>query len=389
MSKKRIERIHELTGIVLDGLNGNTFSWGDGQRTSWVPILREIGITLITKTQIQKRGLVLKRGAKPVGTAYFGAPIKRYADLYVLEVQCTKPKKPDTDCWLFLDCEIVTGKPLEKCPNRKQCKQNALHSSNRKCELPFGFRVQDGKTYLAASPRMPEEAKSVGWHPAIELFYEYKDGILLIGKSFFGNRLTIPEEAKALGFAQAEEPCYGYSDNYLHVFKYPSVGTEFPAKFIEAGWYPAIDLPYYIHPDWGNWANPNSRKFSVLEVKFDVDAPERAETIAHGWYPAQKIKLFKKAGIPDSARWGGCKDVQDYDCPECKEGVMRYYGLIKGDKEKASRVEQVSTIHGDYLDLMQAWKCQICGNEHTIVYEDYYAKKSTSTDYDDYEDDDN
>lgn len=92
MSKKRIEQLHSLTGMVLKGLNGNPFNWGDTQRKSWIPILKKIDITLVTKTQIEKQGLILKRGAKPVGTAYFGSPIKKYADLYVLEIQCTQPK---------------------------------------------------------------------------------------------------------------------------------------------------------------------------------------------------------------------------------------------------------------------------------------------------------
>ncbi|MBD2451158.1 hypothetical protein H6G76_29315 [Nostoc sp. FACHB-152] len=281
MSKKRLERIHELTEIVLNGLNGKPFSWGDGQRTAWVPLLQEIGITLITKTQIQKRGLVLKRGAKPVGKAYFGSPIKRYADLYVMEVQCTEPKKPDTDCWLFLDCEVMTGKPPGKCPNYKQCKQNALHSSNRTCILPFSYT---NKTCLVVNQNISEEAKSGGWHPAVGLFYEYEDKTLLVGKKYW----TVPESAQALGFAKAEATPYWLNSKpgYLYVTRY-TPASEYPSKFKEAGWYPSIDLPYSIHPDWDDWKN--EQKISILEVDFNVDAPEYIEAIAQGWYPAQKI----------------------------------------------------------------------------------------------------
>jgi hypothetical protein len=31
-------------------------------------------------------------------------------------------------CWQFLDCEILTGIPANKCPNAESCKNNALES---------------------------------------------------------------------------------------------------------------------------------------------------------------------------------------------------------------------------------------------------------------------
>lgn len=40
-------------------------------------------------------------------------------------------------CWLFLDCEILTGIPAEECPNAESCKHNALESQNRWCFLPY------------------------------------------------------------------------------------------------------------------------------------------------------------------------------------------------------------------------------------------------------------
>ena len=287
-----IQRLHELLGIVLNGLDGQPFSWGDGQRQAWVPILKAAGVTLITKTQIEKHGYRLKRGAKPVGSAYFGAPIKRYADLYVLEVQCVKPKPPETDCWLFLDCEQMTGKPPEKCPNRKQCKQNALHTSNRSCNLPYQrwlptpdqlFSIPTLQVLNSAS----EEARAAGWHPTFDLFYEYRHGGMWVGRFFNGGSPRIPEEAQALGFATAEDTPYWLNSKpgYLFVTITASGGERYPAKFKDAGWYPAIALPYYIMPDW------NLGSVSVLKVSFPIDDPDYQDAIAAGWYPASELPI--------------------------------------------------------------------------------------------------
>jgi hypothetical protein len=89
-TKQKLERIHELIGKVLSGLEGKPFAWGDGQRNAWISMLQEFNITLVTQTGLKKRGYRLKRGAKPVGSAYFGAPLQIHADLYVLQIQCVK-----------------------------------------------------------------------------------------------------------------------------------------------------------------------------------------------------------------------------------------------------------------------------------------------------------
>lgn len=290
--RRRIQRLHELLGTVLKGLDGQPFTWGNGQRMAWTPILREAGVNLVTKTQIEKRGLRLKRGAKPVGWAYFGAPIQRYADLYVLEVQCVKPKPPDTDCWLFLDCFEMTGRPPEKCPNRKQCKQNALHSSNRSCSLPYQRWLPE-RDQLFSIPTLQvlksasEEARAAGWHPTVDFFYEYRDGGLWIGRFFNGGLPKIPEEARALGFATAEDTPYWLNSKpgYLFVTHTAPGGKFYPAKFKNAGWYPAVDLPYYILPDWSD------KSVSVLTVSFPLDDPDYQDAIAAGWHPACELPI--------------------------------------------------------------------------------------------------
>lgn len=91
--RDRITVIRAVLDEVSQGLAGKPFRWGDGERSAWQPLCEQLGITLVTPTQIKKRGYRLKRGAVPVGSAYFAAPIQIYADLYVLECQCTPIKK--------------------------------------------------------------------------------------------------------------------------------------------------------------------------------------------------------------------------------------------------------------------------------------------------------
>lgn len=90
MNLKQLITLQNLTYTLLLGIEGNRFSWGQGQRRAWVPILAKIGIILVTKTQINKRGYRLKRNQKPVGTVYFGAPIQCNAEVFILEIQCVK-----------------------------------------------------------------------------------------------------------------------------------------------------------------------------------------------------------------------------------------------------------------------------------------------------------
>ena len=73
---------------IADGLRGAPFRWGEGERRHYVAKAAALGVTLVTVSGAKKMGRALRKGAKPVGTAYFGAPIRRHADLYVLECQC-------------------------------------------------------------------------------------------------------------------------------------------------------------------------------------------------------------------------------------------------------------------------------------------------------------
>lgn len=78
---------------IKAGLGGQPFQWGDAERKNYTLRAASLGVTLVTATAMKKRGCELKRNARPVGRAYFAAPLRRYADLYVLECQC-KPCSP-------------------------------------------------------------------------------------------------------------------------------------------------------------------------------------------------------------------------------------------------------------------------------------------------------
>lgn len=75
-------------GEVIHGLQGAPFHWRgvDGQHN--LPRLADMGVTLVSKSHAERLGYRLKRDAQPVGSRYFGAPISRQADVYVLECQC-------------------------------------------------------------------------------------------------------------------------------------------------------------------------------------------------------------------------------------------------------------------------------------------------------------
>lgn len=77
-----------VLNAVINGLDGQPFRWEScGASESYVRLLRELGITLVTRTWLEKRGYKLNRGAKPVGAIKYCSPINAMADVYVLECQ--------------------------------------------------------------------------------------------------------------------------------------------------------------------------------------------------------------------------------------------------------------------------------------------------------------
>ena len=91
LTRKQILKLYELLREVEGSLRYKRgFRWGQGVRGTWTKLLKRAGIILLTRTALAKRGLEPKRGAVPVGTAYFGAPLKVHAELFVLGVQTRK-----------------------------------------------------------------------------------------------------------------------------------------------------------------------------------------------------------------------------------------------------------------------------------------------------------
>lgn len=86
----RLARLREAAAQVKAGLRGEPFIWDGFQSDMYVPYAAQLGVTLVTLTQIKQRGYRLKRGAAPVGSRSFGAPIQQWAALYVLECQAVK-----------------------------------------------------------------------------------------------------------------------------------------------------------------------------------------------------------------------------------------------------------------------------------------------------------
>lgn len=87
---KRLNTQIMLAQGIIDNLQGGengNMSWSNGGMKNYVRMLREMGITLVTKTQAKKMGYRMKRGAQPVASGYFTAPISQQCDLYVLECQ--------------------------------------------------------------------------------------------------------------------------------------------------------------------------------------------------------------------------------------------------------------------------------------------------------------
>lgn len=198
--------------------------------------------------------------------------------------------KPSPTCWLYLNCEDMTGQPAEKCPNRRKCRVNAKHSENRSCDLPYWYCPLDfdffsyGQQVLTVQYTLEPEAIAAGWQTAEPLPWHRQHDGLWIGFNpntyFF---IPITPEAQAAGFARAEDTPYSSNSKpgEIIVTDYYPRGL-YPRHFLKAGWYPADKLPYYtIKKSRGNPDN----SIAGLYVSFPVTDSTYQEAIAAGWYP--------------------------------------------------------------------------------------------------------
>ena len=93
--QNRLASYRKIVDAISRGLSGQPFHWTNGEFEAYRPKAYVMGFTLVTKTRIEKTGYRLKRGARPVGTAYFRSPISRDIDLYVLECQAVQVEELD------------------------------------------------------------------------------------------------------------------------------------------------------------------------------------------------------------------------------------------------------------------------------------------------------
>lgn len=82
--RRRVELLSDIQNALLQR---RRLSWGSGERVSKSGMLRDVGLDLVSRTAAGKRGHVIKRGQKAVVLAYFGAPLQRYADLFIFGIQ--------------------------------------------------------------------------------------------------------------------------------------------------------------------------------------------------------------------------------------------------------------------------------------------------------------
>ncbi|MHC0067335.1 hypothetical protein A4S05_24100 [Nostoc sp. KVJ20] len=196
------------------------------------------------------------------------------------------PKIQEKDCWLFLDCKVMTGELPENCSNHEVCKALGLPPQNRMCGIPYQmwllkidqlFKVST----LEVLKSLDSEAKEAGYSAATNICYSYKDYCLTVGRDEFGFSLDIPAEARALGFAEAEKMPYQYRRGKLEVI---NQGCHYPKKFQDAGWYNPIQLPYCYK---------TCDQVTTLFVNFDIIHPEYNELKASGWHPPVSLNVKK------------------------------------------------------------------------------------------------
>jgi hypothetical protein len=68
--------------VLADGVEGRPHRLGAGEADAFQKFSSALGIPLMTRTEGHRKGLELRRGAKPVASRYFTAPISAYFPLF-------------------------------------------------------------------------------------------------------------------------------------------------------------------------------------------------------------------------------------------------------------------------------------------------------------------
>lgn len=99
-----------LTDIDLALKEKRTLHWSDSQRSRSARMLRHVGVHLLSRTALRKIQQEPKRGTRPVAKAYFGAPLQRWTELFVLDVQTKPVKKVGVLYGPKFEMELLTSK---------------------------------------------------------------------------------------------------------------------------------------------------------------------------------------------------------------------------------------------------------------------------------------
>lgn len=80
--RERVATTRHWFDVLERAMSGEPFKLGEAKRLSFMKTLESLGIELMTTTQAKRHGLKPRRGQKPLGTAYYGAPLQINAPLW-------------------------------------------------------------------------------------------------------------------------------------------------------------------------------------------------------------------------------------------------------------------------------------------------------------------
>lgn len=90
--KRMLESRIKVYQQIIDALDGKSvIDWTLGEADAYTKILAECGLHVASKSKIERDGLELKQGVKPLGTRYYGSPISGSYPVYLVECH-TKAK---------------------------------------------------------------------------------------------------------------------------------------------------------------------------------------------------------------------------------------------------------------------------------------------------------
>jgi hypothetical protein len=90
---KKIRNCRRALDDLDAGLNGKPFVWDVIEAKFKQFNLQQMGFQVCTASEIEAKGLKLKADVSPVGSRYYGPPMNREAELYLLEIHATTKGK--------------------------------------------------------------------------------------------------------------------------------------------------------------------------------------------------------------------------------------------------------------------------------------------------------